>query len=108
MKQLIEKIIGLLTKRTDYTLHYLCCFLIVAVLYNILSGCLFWWAALIYAAIITAVVGIERNSLTNTSEGSSSRRETSSPTEPESSPLLLRCSSDTLSDCYDRISENQC
>ena len=58
MKQLIEKIIALLTKRTDYTLHYLCCFLIVAVLYNILSGCLFWWVALIYAAIITAVVGI--------------------------------------------------
>ncbi len=60
MKQLIEKIIALLTKRTDFTLHFLCSFLIVAVLYNILSGCLFWWAALIYAAIITAVVGIAK------------------------------------------------
>lgn len=58
MKKLIEKIIGLLTRRTDYTLHYLCCFLIVAVLYNILSGCLFWWAALIYAVLIAAAVGI--------------------------------------------------
>lgn len=60
MKQLIEKIIGLLTKRTDYTLHYLCCFLIVAVLYNILSGCLFWWAALIYAVLIAALVGVAK------------------------------------------------
>ncbi|MBQ3813665.1 MAG: hypothetical protein II841_08875 [Bacteroidales bacterium] len=58
MKKLIEKIIGLLTKRTDFTLHYLFSFLIVAVLYNILSGCLFWWAALIYAVLLAAAVGV--------------------------------------------------
>lgn len=58
MKKLIEKIIGLLTKRTDFTLHYLFCFLIGAVCYNVLHGCLFWWAALLYAAIIAAAVGI--------------------------------------------------
>lgn len=58
MKQLIEKIIGFLTKRTDFTLHYLFSFLIVAVLYNILTGCLFWWAALLYAALIAAAVGV--------------------------------------------------
>lgn len=58
MKKLIEKIIGLLTKRTDFTLHYLFSFLIVAVLYNILSGCLFWWAALLYAVLIAAAVGV--------------------------------------------------
>ena len=55
MKKLIEKIIALLTKRTDFTLHFLFAFLIAAVCNNILSGCLFWWAALIYAVIIAAV-----------------------------------------------------
>lgn len=60
MKQLIEKIIALLTKRTDFTLHYLCCFLIAAVCYNILHGCLFWWAALIYATLIAVAFGIAK------------------------------------------------
>ena len=58
MKKLIEKIIGLLTRRTDYTLHFLCSFLIVAVLYNILCGCLFRWAALLYAVVLAAAVGV--------------------------------------------------
>ena len=60
MKQLIEKIIALLTKRTDYTLHFLCCFLIAAVCYNILHGCFSWWSALIYATLTAVAFAIAK------------------------------------------------
>ena len=58
MKQLIEKIIGLLTKRTDFTLHYLFCYLIASFLYNVFTGFMVPWLALVLAVVIAAIIGI--------------------------------------------------
>ena len=58
MKQLIEKIIALLTKRTDFTLHYLFIYLIASVTHNVGMGFMNKWWAFLVANVVAILFGI--------------------------------------------------
>ncbi len=58
MKQLIEKILGLFTRRIDFTLHCLCSFCIAAALFIMMSGHISKLAAAIVAVVVTVLVGV--------------------------------------------------